>query len=406
MKRKSFFSIVTGLSLVPGLLADSVVSQRLAKGDKDLERYNLKLGELFVDSSYKMTLGYDDNSNTSSSSSNREEGFYVINGMDLGFYAPISEDFIIDTDFFIGYKNWLSGNNTDGLIVDVNSGDTLAFDWRVNEKTTISLVDRLQIGVQEIEESSEDENSDEQRILKNDLGLQLFQELNEQSSYGIKAGLNMVKSLNDKFEERERDETYIGAEFNQKVGSKLTLSPYFVFREYDFDKDINNDAEEWQLGLTLKGDLSENLYAQLSLGWQQLDFDGNLEDDKEGGLEGSLLINQQLSEDLDHSLYIRHNKRVSQSAGVNFSKDWLFSYNFGCQVSSSLILTPKLTYFVSEDKVSDGEEYDVLMPGLSLAYKISEILSFELDYLYSEKNSDTDSEYDRTEVFMSFIYDF
>ncbi|MCM8532835.1 MAG: hypothetical protein NE330_16830, partial [Lentisphaeraceae bacterium] len=323
MFKKILISSLASCLAAISLQAQSVVSERLPKGEEDLSAYNIKAGDVFIDAAYKMTLGYDDNSNASSTSESKEEGAYIINGMQLGFYAPISEGFTIDTDAFIGYKTWTSGNNNDGMIVDFGSGDTLGFDWRINERTTLSLVDRLKVGIQEIEESSEDEGSNEQYLLKNDLGLQFFQQLSEESSYGLKVGINTIRTLNDDFEERERDDQYFGLEFNQQIGQKLTISPYAVVREYDFVEDINNDADEWQAGLGFTYLASETLQAKLVLGWQDLEFDGDTEEDDDSGLEGSLYLEQQLSESMQHSFFVRYNRRVSQSSDVNFSKDWL-----------------------------------------------------------------------------------
>lgn len=406
MFKKIFISSLASCIAAISLQAQSVVSERLPKGEEDLSTYNIKAGDVFIDAAYKMTLGYDDNSTASATGDAREEGAYLINGMQLGFYAPISEDFAIDTDAFIGYKTWTSGNNNDGMIVDFGSGDTLGFDWRINERTTLSLVDRLKIGVQEIEESAEDEGSNEQYMLKNDLGLQFFQYLSEESSYGLKAGINTIRSLNDDFEERERYDHYFGLEFNQKLGQKLTVSPYAVIREYDFDQDINNDADEWQAGLGLTYLASETLQAKLVLGWQDLDFDGNTEEDDDSGLEGSLNLLQQLNDSTNHSLLVRYNRRVSQSSDVNFSKDWLINYQLGLAVNSKLTISPNVAWFISEDEKPNGEEYDLLMPGINVSYTLSEKLTVDFNYKYTDKSSNTNLEYDRKEAFVSLTYDF
>jgi hypothetical protein len=405
-KRILISSLVSCLAACLSLQAESVVSERLPKAEEDLSSYNIKFGDVFVDAAYKMTLGHDDNSTASSITRSREEGVYIINGMQLGFYAPINEDFAIDADAFIGYKAWTSGNNNDGMVVDFGSGDTLGFDWRVNEGTTLSIVDRLKIGVKEIEESAEDEGSNEQYLLKNDIGLQFFQQLSENNSYGLKIGMHTVKSLNDDFEERERNDQYFGLEFNQQVGRKLIVSPYAVVREYDFDQDINNDADEWQAGLGFTYLVSETLQAKLVLGWQDLEFDGNTEEDDDSGLEGSFNLQHQLSENIDHSFFVRYNRRVSKSSDVNFSKDWLINYQLGMAVNSKLIISPHVAWFISEDEKPNGEKYDLFVPGININYALSEKMVVDFNYKYTDKSSNTNGEYDRKEVFVSLTYDF
>ncbi|NQZ57051.1 MAG: hypothetical protein HRT88_06220 [Lentisphaeraceae bacterium] len=385
--------------------AQSIVSKRVAQSDRDLETYNIKAGKLHIDAAYKMTLGHDDNTTSSATSKSREEGAYIINALKLGIHVPINDEFSFDTGFSIGQKNWFSGDNQDGVIVDL-SGDTFAFDWQVNETTTVSLVERLTINVTEVQDSRDNQGSDQQQFLKNDLGLQFFQELSDESSYGLKVGNYTVKSLNNKFLARERNDYYFGGEFNQKISDKLTLSPYATYRTYQWDQNSNNDGKEYQTGLTLKYSATEALYFQLSLGWQDMQFDGSLEDDSDGDFEGSFLVTHTLSETTDHLLNVTRGKRASVSPSVNFSKDWLINYQYNWQLNSKLKVTPALTWFFSDDQVSNGESYDILMPGLNCSYKLSEKTLLELRYLYQEKNSDTQVEYDRTQISMSLTYDF
>lgn len=397
---------LVGVLITTSLSAQSVVSERKPKTEEDLGKYDLKSGNLYTDLSYKMKLGYDDNTTSDSQSSQREEGTYLVNGLEFNFYAPVNENFSIDTGFYIGYKNWLSGNNDDGLIVDLKDGDTLALDWRINELTTLSLVDRLKINVQEIQSSRDNQGISDLKLLENDIGLQLFQELSEEARYGLKIGQNNIRSLNGDFEERERDDYYMGLEYQHDISAKLTVVPYVTFRTYNWSKEFNNDANEFQSGLIFKYNASELIYTELTLGYQYIDFDGALSDSRASGLEGKLLVNHTISDQLDHSLYVVRNSRISYSTAVNYSEDWLFNYTFNWQVNSKLKLSPKFQWYVSEDQVRNGENYDIFNPGITLTYDLSEKLSLELTYSYQQKSSNTQFEYDRTEYYMALTYDF
>jgi hypothetical protein len=411
MKRSKMFKLkfLTGVIVVLSamtLSAQSVVSERTAKAEESLEKYDIKVGGIFTDASYKMTLGYDDNTTSSSGASARDEGAYLINGLNLDFYVPINEEFSIETGFFIGYKNWLSGKTSDALVVNVTSGDSFAFDWRINESTTISLVDRLKINVSSVEDGNDNEGVDDVRMLDNDLGLQFFQQIDDTNRYGFKTGINIVRSMNNDFTVRERDDFYIGAEYSHDFSGKLTLTPYTFYKTYDFKEDGNNDADEWETGMALKYAATEQFSILLTLAWQTLDFDGTLEDKESSGLIGSLLLSHTISETMNQSVFIKHGNRVSISESTNFSADWLIDYSFNWQVSEDLSVTPKVSWFISEDQTTDGEQYDILTPGISISYKISEKMLLGVDYSYSEKASNTQSEYDKTVLSMSLTYDF
>lgn len=386
--------------------SQSVVSQRLPKGEKDLEPYNLKLDNVYLDFQYDFTVGHDNNPLSATTETSREESAYMINSVNVGIYSPLSEDFSIDTSFELGYRNWYNDDLKDGLIFDARSGDTLAFDWRINENITLSLVDRLTMNVESVQDQKDNEGSDEQRMLKNDLGLQFFHELTEESSYGFKMGYNYIQSLNNENEERDRDDYYVGVEFNQKLSQVLTLSPYALYREYDYDVDQNNDGDEWQVGTKLSLIASETVYTELSLGVQSMDFEGDLEEDDETDLMGSLLISHTISEMMNHYVFVSYGKRASVAPSINFSSDWLLSYKYSWQINQKLKIAPGVTWFISEDEVPDGEEYDLLMPEIGLVYDITEKLGLSLDYKYTNKNSNTPREYNRTNLSLSLTYDF
>ncbi|MCM8533878.1 MAG: hypothetical protein NE330_22130, partial [Lentisphaeraceae bacterium] len=59
-----------------------------------------------------------------------------------------------------------------------------------------------------------------------------------------------------------------------------------------------------------------------------------------------------------------------------------------------------------EDEKPNGEEYDLLMPGINISYALSEKMTVDFNYKYTDKSSNTNLEYDRKEAFVSLTYDF
>ena len=411
MNKKLTFALLSICAASLTASAGPLVKKQADKKEADLDTYNVKLGDNYFKAAYKLKLGYDDNVTNGATDADRQEGAYMDNGVQIALYSPIAPEFSFDTDFFFGYRTYLSGSdNDDNYIIKAGSGDTFAFNWDLNERTRISLVDRLSVTMDDSVRGVTG-NSD-QHFLNNDLGVQLYRELGEDSGYGVKIGQRTKSSLNDAYTFREYDETYFGALFDMKAGQKLTISPFLNYEDREWEENQNADGEKIQIGAAVKFELNEKITLGGDFGVETVDFDnGTTQDnasaeDSETGLFGSASIDHTVSEKLSHRAKLSYGRRMTSLATVNFSRDITLDYTAKYQVSSKTKVGAGLNVYQSEDQSSQGEDYTIITPKANLDFKISERMNLNLEYRYQDKSSDSDFEYDRSELSAELTYKF
>ena len=408
MNKLFFYTTLFALFSTIGLYSESLVKERKKKTTFNLIDYNYNLGDVYLDAAYRLKLGNDDNASSSQDSSTRTEGFYYENALKMKVFADFSDSFKIDTDFVVGFRNWVSGNNDDYLILQSN-GDTLAFDWDLSEKTRLSLVERARVNVYEVQDTQANQGSKNLQMFKNDVGLQLFTHINEESSYGIKFGRRDVKSMNGDFENRERFENYVGLKYNAQISPKTKVSPYYNYQTYSWKKNGNNDAKEWQAGLEIEHKASKTMLVTIYLGWQEMIFDvkNQTVNDSGRGLEGGVKLAHQISETLSHNISAKSTRRISTSSSVNFADDFNLTYGVKKQFNSKFDGALNLNWFHSEDHIGGGEKYNVYVPSVNIGYQATAKSRFDFNFRYTEKRSDRqNAEYDRSQVYLMYTFNF
>ena len=378
--------------------------------EESYEDYNLKAGDTYLKLGYSFQFGYETNPSNATVSSNKDESAYATNYLRLGLLHDVIEGLTLQTNINIGYKEFFEGDNEDGLVVDIDTetgGDeSIGVEFNLGEKTLLSLTDSIQVNVDQIEDLREEQNSNESYFLENDFGIQLYHELEEESGFGIKIGRRDVHSLNGEFKERNREEYYAGIEYTTLLVPRLLVSPYLTYTDFDYESrpfTSNSDAETIQAGLIFDYDASETMTVSLKGGWQDLSFDEGADSE---GFDGNLRVQHIISEFAAHALDLGYRFRVSNSSSVNAAEDTYLTYTYEYEFNSQLMIRPTFSWLHSEDDVSGGEKYDIFVPSISLRYKFTEKLSGTLDYSYTEKTSNIDSEFVNNHIFFRLSYDF
>ena len=393
------------------VMSQSLVEKRFKKQAPDLELYDAKLGDWHFDGKLKLGIGYDDNSTSASLSSRQEEGGYFTSGLDLALYNQFTQDFSIDTNFYVGYKWWTSGDNQDELIFNT-SGDTLAFDWDLNEKTKLSFIDRFRMNTSTVQELADGEGSNELRLMTNDAAIQLFHEINEDNEFGIKVGYTTRDELTGDFDFLDRDDLYAGLLFSHLLSQKTKLGVFLNGFRYDWDENINNDGKEWQIGLSVDHAITNLILLKTTLGWQDLHFEddraGSVDADEEGhGLFGGFAINHIVSEKFWHNFAVDFRRRISSDNRVNFSEVLTFTYGATWNVNSDLYINPSIVYIYTDKQNNIGVENGLFRPTFTIGYDITSKMNVEVTYIFTNNDSDThDIDYNRNQIMMNLTYDF
>ena len=376
--------------------AESEIQSRRG-GPGFIPGYNLKLGAITFDANYRLDATYDDNSNRASDSSGeREQGVSLTNYVGLNMNWPVTNFLTLDAGFTLGYEEYFAGDGTGGFLFDyrgtglVSTGDTFAAEMKIGDNALLSLIDDLSISAGDVL-ISDDADTEDLRILRNDLALQYEVDLSELISAQARIGHRIKRNLGaSEFDVRDRNENYAAAGLDWRLNRDLSVGPYASYRSYEHVEDngavaANNDADEYEVGIEGTYQLTDYTALDMSVGYQNIEFDNDnnpgVGDDETSGLTASAGFVSQLSYYLYHSGYVKYLRRLGTSPFNNYSKDLRLSYNLNWIINDQWFTRFNFDWLHSEDS-SDafGETSDTYMPGVLLGYNVSEALSLHASY--------------------------
>ncbi|WDE98055.1 hypothetical protein PQO03_19745 [Lentisphaera profundi] len=396
--------------------------KRLIQQEVSLESFNYKFGDLYYTPTFYTGLGYDSNSNNSTTS-DKDNGYYTETALGLDFFNQPFRGLTLDTNFIIGYREGFGNNRNSGLILGSENGNaTIGFDYDLNEKTTLTFVNSASIGMDKISDARDNQNSDSRQYWDNDLGVQIHREITDDTGIAVKIGIETRRDLKDNSPEEEYDETYFGLTLDHIVNSKLSINPYFNYGERDWKDDTrNNDADITEFGFTSNYIISDQINLSLDLAYQELDFDNTAilkskSSSKQDGFAGGFILSHIATEKFTHSIRGSFNNQATTVAISNVSEETQLGYSSVYLVNEKLSFSASFDWLHGEDQGNTAnsfeETYDIYMPALGAKYNFTERQSIDIKCEYQNKTSDAKSfngnanEYERTNIFINYTYIF
>ncbi len=374
------------------------------------EDYNIRFREIYLDLGYRLKVVADDNTNRATDTATQESGIYTENGLDVRLYWPLTPDFTLRADIYAGYISFFSGEGTDGWVFEATSDESFAVDMKLGENGLLSVVDRISANVESYEISAVGDTKD-LKMLENDLAVQYEVDLSTLYFAVCRLGQADSRSLNDDFEHRDKRTEYAAVLLGWRINRDLTTGLYGSYREHRYDRPINNDADEYEVGIQSTYQLTKFTTLQLSAGYQNLDFDpahtpAATEDGD--GITGEVAIRSQLTGQVNHSVSAKYHRRLGTSGLINFSEDWLSMYSLNWRTNRNWQVKLNCTWLHSEQQSeASGEDYDLLTPGIQIGYEFAPGSSLTIAYEYNEKHSDMDfHDYSRNICSLSLVYNF
>ncbi len=396
--------------LSTGLFAGTRINSRRERAAEQPD-YNIKLGELSLDGAYRLGLSYDDNTNSIYDTNLKEESTDLENGIDIRAYWPLTPGFLLDVNLYLGYISTLSGEGKNGFVARTSADESLALDMLIGDNSTLSLIDTININTETAALSAQDRTED-LRTLVNDLALQYEVDLSEYYSLLFRLGRETTRTLGTSdFENRDAQRDYLALGLDWQMNSNLSLGPYISFRRLRHKEEINNDSDEYEIGIRGTYQATEVTHVSLSLGYQNVDFDTDNDPtatEDSGNIAASLAINSALSDSASHGLIARYENVPGTIVGVNSTQDLTLTYNLKLALTDELQTTFVMSYFRSREDADQGDDSHTFMPGIRVDYRYSERLSFNLNLQAYKKHSreDEQREFSRHVIAFGMAYDF
>lgn len=400
--------------------------KRVDLNELDLENYNYKVGDLYYTPSFRASLGYDDNSSYSTNS-DKDNGAYTETALSLNLYRQFFPGFKINTDFEVGYRETFGNNSDDGLILNGSSGglSEIAFDFDINEKMTFSLFNQAGVGVQQISDNRDNQNSQTERFWDNDLGALLHREITEDTGISLAGGIRSRRDIeNSDNGSKEFDQYYTGLTLDHQLNARVSINPFINYSSQQW-VDGNNDVDETIVGLSSDILITDRISLNLVGGYQYQEYSGSKKnytdvngtyvlDDTEENFTGSFTLNHIVTDKFMHGINGSYGMRPTTISNANASEEYQLGYSAQYQINEKLTFSGSFNWLRGEDQASDGrgETYDVYQPNATLLYKISARQDINFKCSYTNKTSDAkdfsgnSNEYEATELSVNYIYRF
>jgi hypothetical protein len=415
------FTLTLLLTLMANATTSPRAQKRLTLNERDLDSFNYKVGDLYYTPSVRAKVGYDSNSN-SSTTSDKDNGYYAETSLGFDFFNQPFRGLTLDTNFVIGYREGFGNNNDSGLVLGSDNGNaTLGFDYDLSDKVTLSLVNEASVGMDKIADARDNENSDARQFWDNDLSLLIRREITEDTGISVKAGFESRKDLKNNSPTEEYDESYFGLTLDHIVNAKLAVDPFFNYskREWGEDK-FNNNYDKTEFGISAKYFFNDRLITDFTIAYQEFDFEQDAilkskASSKSDGLVGSFILTYIATEKLTHSIRTSYDNDPTTVAVSNITKTVNVAYNTNYTVNERLLLSASFDWLHGEDQGNTNagyeETYDIYMPSVGATYKFTPRQSIEFKCSYQNKTASNDStnkaeEYERTNVFVNYTYTF
>lgn len=393
-----------------------VIKSREDQGGAGSDRHNFKIGELALDLGYEIEVDYDDNTNRSSTSTSRDEGTRISNGINVGVDWPLNPHLRIDSAMTIGYISYLGGNGSEGFFIAGDEGSVtgnVALDMRFGQDGLVVIDNTISRDLDTIEISRQ-ANAEEFSLWSNNLSAQYQNKLSQYWDIAFKIARIDTWAAESQFEFRDNTAYAVDGLFNWAVNSSLTIAPYARFETTDYHEDDtqgarHNDVDLYEFGISSDYILNSTTVVGLLLGYQILDIDTSnnpLATDEKDGVVAEFDLQHQLSDVVTQSFGLSFRRTVGTSTFINYSDDLLARYDLSWTFTTDWEFFGGFEWLKTNES-GDGEIGEVFRQNAGLRYEISPKSSLTLAYQRSEKFSNLNNQgYERNQYGAQFLYDF
>jgi hypothetical protein len=374
-------------------------------------RYNVQMGSLRLGFTGRLSVGYDDNITSASSSNDTEEGWCVTPALGMAVDWPISPMLQIGSGLELGFKYYPDGSGEDtflvtgaggvldaGINADVHIGNGVI---RFSE-TFARETDTLDTAIQG--------EKDDYALLRNVLGARYQVDLSEYVRVIASGKHTNAWTNKSDYDYQDHQKENLDLVVLWAMNRRLRLGPYLSWEQYDYTEDKHNDSDGVSAGLAAAYTRGSGFGIDANIGYEKVDFDPSNKttatDDAEN-LKGKIRVKLATSEFTRHTLSAAYgSKQGSLSGDTNFSLESKYSYGLAVDLSQKMTAKGDVSYIdtVESDAGSDSV---LIRYGLGLEYRFNPLTQASLRLERTEKNDDDDnSDYDRNKIEASLLYRF
>lgn len=383
------------------------------------ENYNFKFGEVMIDLIGTFGIEYDDNIN--SSETDELDDVILQPGLSFGLKWQISES--QEFDLNLGFEYWYYTDNNDRNDFDTQflltpetevSFRVLVGDmvFRAYDKLTYSF-DATDATVVDPETGDIiDSNPDEFTRWTNTFGLQSEWFIGE---YAFSTQLSRQDewSPDDEYEYIDNYEHKLALNVERDYAANFTAGVGTSYRDKNYDKDVNADAEIFSIGPYMDWKITEVIGLYAGVAWNHADYDdalantGAFEDDTSyEDFTGTVRLSHVLNDVFNHQ--IEAYRALEDSDTSSYDELEGIRYSASYTLNSRIRLEGDVAY---EEVDSSGgllnDDYDRWNTGLATELVLGPRLNCRIGYRYIDKDSDVEGRsYERNRFRILFEYDF
>ncbi len=421
MRRITYYIVITFSLLTSISLFASQIEIRNSEPPPKTTNYNLKFGNLELDLGYIIAVVSDSNSNRSGDSDTREEGFRIGNGLTIGLDWSFNPHIRINSGVRIGYFSTTGGEGLEGLVVDGTDGNLesrFLLDFLIGLDGIFTLEEKISRSIDSIEISRLTTAGDF-TLWNNSVSLQYQNQLSTYITSAIKVTQSDSWVDEKQFEFKDNTKNSFDILFSWQVNNSLQLRPFARYDKTKFDEEINNDAEQYEFGISANYNVTQSIKSSISLGYQTMDIDPeNSENiplnfqnahEQEDGFSGNVMTTMKISDFVDFFAKVDIRRTVGISRIVNFSEDITTTSNLKWKFAPRWSFDIGFQWLKANESGSNGEIGDTYTSSARISHEVSKQSKMSLAYFRTDKYSNIvgpDREYERNQITLNLEYDF
>ncbi len=416
----AILSAIVALCFLGSTQATMINLSPLAQLQPKPRDYNIKLGELRLSLSSKLSVAYNDNIDRASSKDETNEGWLITPQLGLGVYWPLSPMVTIDTNISVAYDDYINNKGRDQWQIGGANG---GLSGGIRAMMLLSDVDTLRLQ-DTFERSSQNLNLAAQNypsnyaMFTNTISALYSHQFSELMVWMTQIDHTTARTNSSEYDDQNHYTASIDSVLLWQTNERLRLGPYVRYEIYRYTEEnaphhVNghNDSNSLQGGIAFTYDTHGALKFDGSVGLEHLSFDTGHHpsaDTGDTGATASLRATLATSQLTTHSLYgtlMRYQGTLASR--VNYAKDLIVGYGITLHPIQDWTVRGNIDWLSIKESDSAGEHADLLRFTLNVAYDITPQTNVGLTLRRTGKRSTDDArEYRQDYVLFSVSHKF